>query len=178
MIYAPSASKENHDNAKQTGESGLDWLLWGMDVTDQARGYLRIDKDSADCKDIDDGATVAGAADELKEATGMIEDLVKEISFKEDVAEELRRDISVKTDENESLRQRIALLEAQNAALTITQKPTVSSGKQTVDTPANKGSQQKKSKKKKKKQRAQSAHVSFEARSQAHRGGGSSADGP
>lgn len=172
---------EAMDTQDRRDESGLDWLGWCMDVTDQVRGYLQIDQDSADCKDIDDGATVAGAADELKEATEMISDLVKDITIKEDQMEVLQKTIEVKDSEVARLHQRIAALEAQAALESQRKTPTKQTKKQRAKSNDVKSST---SKSKHKDTQSESTgkvdkrNGSHAARSRSRRGGGSSAKGP
>lgn len=77
----------------------MDWLEFGRDVTDQVQGYLEVDIHSADTKDIDDGATVTGAADEMRMKDEMIADMVQEVT--------------VMGEENDRLCQQVAALEAE-----------------------------------------------------------------
>jgi hypothetical protein len=61
-------------------DEGLEFLDgFGADPTDVFDGSLAFDLDMADAKDIDDGATVAGELDELRETESQLDDALSEL---------------------------------------------------------------------------------------------------
>ncbi|CAJ1963075.1 unnamed protein product [Cylindrotheca closterium] len=74
------------DQTQQGIDKAIDFLDgFGSDPLDVGEAKLEFDMDMADAKDIDDGATVAGAMDELLEKDSQLEAAITEIEFKDNL---------------------------------------------------------------------------------------------
>ncbi|CAJ1934071.1 unnamed protein product [Cylindrotheca closterium] len=77
------------DQTQQGVDEAIDFLDgFGSDPLDVGEAKLEFDMDMADAKDIDDGATVAGAMDELLEKDSQLEAAITEIEFKDNLLSE------------------------------------------------------------------------------------------
>ena len=106
---------ENHD----TLDDGLDFLDFGADILDSFRGLLSFDLEKANAKDIDDGATVAGAMDDYMETQAQLKDAMKNIALHEvalnhaeDAIAKQKDALAQKEAENAALLARVAQMEA------------------------------------------------------------------
>lgn len=68
QFWDTTTARVSERNQAEGGlDEGLDFLQFGHDILDAFRGALAFDLEMADARDIDDGATVAGALDDFDE---------------------------------------------------------------------------------------------------------------
>ncbi|CAJ1963143.1 unnamed protein product, partial [Cylindrotheca closterium] len=97
--------------ARQGIDEAIDFLDgFGSDPLDVAEAKLEFDMEMADAKDIDDGATVAGAMDELLEKDSQLEAAITEIEFKENLLVEKSSALEAERLWSESLANELAAL--------------------------------------------------------------------
>lgn len=108
--------------AQAVVDGGLEFLEDSMDdPTDVFDGTLELDLEMADAKDIDDGATVTGALDEIRERESQLEDAFQEIEVKDRKLYETNVTLIKEREENTALRAEIARLRAEARAAASTQ---------------------------------------------------------
>ena len=78
-------------------DEGYEFLEGCEDPLDILEARLTLDPEMAAIKDIDDGATVAGEMDELREAESLLEDAMLEISIHKDALDQTRRQSAIAT---------------------------------------------------------------------------------
>ncbi|CAJ1953100.1 unnamed protein product [Cylindrotheca closterium] len=99
------------DQTLQGIDEAIDFLDgFGSDPLDVAEAKLEFDMEMADAKDIDDGATVAGAMDELLEKDSQLEAAITEIEFKENLLVEKSSALEAERLRSESLANELAAL--------------------------------------------------------------------
>ncbi|CAJ1939555.1 unnamed protein product, partial [Cylindrotheca closterium] len=99
------------DQTLQGIDEAIDFLdEFGSDPLDVAEAKLEFDMEMADAKDIDDGATVAGAMDELLEKDSQLEAAITEIEFKETLLVEKSSALEAERLRSESLANKLAAL--------------------------------------------------------------------
>ncbi|CAJ1926829.1 unnamed protein product [Cylindrotheca closterium] len=99
------------DQTLQGIDEAIDFLDgFGSDPLDVAEAKLEFDMEMADAKDIDDGATVAGAMDELLEKDSQLEAAITEIEFKENLLVEQSSALEAERIRSESLANKLAAL--------------------------------------------------------------------
>ncbi|CAJ1935509.1 unnamed protein product [Cylindrotheca closterium] len=108
------------DQTQQGIDEDIDFLDgFGSDPLDVGEAKLEFDMDMADAKDIDDGATVADAMDELLEKDSQLEAAIMEIEFKDNL-------LSKQNSALEAERLRSEQLARELAAMRLLQHPSAS----------------------------------------------------
>ena len=97
--------------SQQGVDEAIDFLDgFGSDPLDVAEAMLEFDMEMADAKDIDDGATVAGAMDELLEKDSQLEAAITEIEFKDNLLSEQSSALEAERLRSEQLARELAAM--------------------------------------------------------------------
>ena len=92
-------------------DEAIDFLDgFGSDPLDVGEALLEFDMEMADAKDIDDGATVAGAMDELLEKDSQLEAAITEIEFKDNLLLEQNSALDAERLRSEQLASELAAM--------------------------------------------------------------------
>jgi len=111
-----SARRTNHNTAML--DDGLDFLDgFGEDPLDIYDGTLTIDLNIANSKDIDDGATVAGAMEDLRATEAQLEDAFTEIEIQGQQIEERDKKLAAQHKALEEERERTKAIQARLEAI-------------------------------------------------------------
>ncbi|CAJ1936126.1 unnamed protein product [Cylindrotheca closterium] len=114
------------DQTQQGVDEAIDFLDgFGSDPLDVGEAKLEFDMDMADAKDIDDGATVAGAMDELLEKDSQLEAAITEIEFKDNLFSEQNSALEAERLRSEQLALELAAMRLlQQTSASRTDQPT------------------------------------------------------
>ncbi|CAJ1945861.1 unnamed protein product, partial [Cylindrotheca closterium] len=114
------------DQTQQGVDEAIDFLDgFGSDPLDVGEAKLEFDMDMADAKDIDDGATVAGAMDELLEKDSQLEAAITEIEFKDNLLSEQNSALEAERLQSEQLARELAAMRLlQQPSASRTDQPT------------------------------------------------------
>jgi len=97
--------------SQQGVDEAIDFLDgFGSDPLDVGEALLEFDMEMADAKDIDDGATVAGAMDELLEKDSQLEAAITEIEFKDNLLLEQNSALDAERLRSEQLASELAAM--------------------------------------------------------------------